>query len=243
MQAELECEKRLSELAGRAAETGIPQVTWFLSPAEQTQAERCAVKAGMSLFRWGVEDMERRIVAFADTDWEAEWSVACVQIAWDGRYGSPGHRDLLGAMLALGISRDKIGDIFPGDGEAHVFMTPDMARYIAANLQRAGKVPVRVQVMEQIPSVASTQGTEIRATVASLRLDAVLGAVWRLPRARAAAFVKSGYVQVNHLIETRPDKQLAEGSTLSARGLGRAKIVEIGGKTKKDRVYLTLLRY
>ena len=80
-------------------------------------------------------------------------------------------------------------------------------------------------------------------TVAALRLDAVLGAAWDLSRGKAAELVASGRVQVDYLPELRPDRHLHEGAVLSVRGLGRAKIAEIGGKTKKDRVGVMLLRF
>jgi len=71
----------------------------------------------------------------------------------------------------------------------------------------------------------------------------VLGVVWRLSRTRAAELVSSGRVQVNHRIEIRPDAKVSQGAVLSVRGMGRARMHEIGGHTKKDRISVTLLRY
>ena len=96
---------------------------------------------------------------------------------------------------------------------------------------------------EEIPALSGGQGSAIRATVASLRLDALLCVLWRLPRTRAAELVSSGRVQVDHQMELRPDRQLQAGAKISVRGLGRGILSEIGGKTKKDRISVTLLRY
>ncbi len=244
MQADRECERRMAELAQRAAKTGIAQRTWFLTPAQREQAEICARQAGVSLFAWGgVEDAERQVVTFADEDWIPDWPVMCLNITWRAQYGALEHRDLLGAILSLGMDREKLGDIFVKEGAATVFALADMARYLEANLDRAGNVPVQVRLLEEAPSVAQQEGTQMRSTVASTRLDALLGVAFRLSRGRAAELVSAGRVQVDFRPELRPDLKIAEGTTISVRGLGRAKVAEIGGRTKKDRISVTMLRF
>lgn len=234
----------MAELAERAARTGIAQVAWFLSPAEQVQAEICARHAGTEYFAsGGVEDAERKVVAFADMDWEPEWPVVCLRISWHAKCCAPGHRDLLGSLMGLGIGREKVGDLFIAEGEAHAFVLRDMGNYIAASLSRVGNTPVAIQVLEEWPHLAAAQGTEVRGTVASPRLDALLGMAWNLSRGRAADLVSAGRVQVNHQIELRADRQLLPGAVISIRGMGRAKLEDIGGKTKKGRTSITMLRY
>lgn len=244
MQADRSIEKRMAELAGRAAKTGITQMAWFLSPAEQAQAEICARQAGCGCYACGgAADVERKVVAFADEDFELDWPIACLLFSWHAKYGAPGHRDLLGSLMGLGIGREKVGDLFIQEGKAYAFVLRDMAGYIAASLERIGSTPVRIEALEEWPELSAGQGQEIRATVASIRLDAVLGAVWNLSRGKASALVSSGRVQINHQEELRGDRQLEEGAMISVRGMGRAQLVSIGGKTKKGRTGITLLRY
>lgn len=244
MQADRTIERRMDELALRAARTGITQVAWFLSPAEQAQAQICAHRADVTLFsEGGTPDAERRVVAFADADAWPEWPIDCLRVTWHARYGAPGHRDLLGAILALGMGREKIGDLYIGDGEAHVFVLHEMADYIAASLDRAGNVPVKVTVLDEWPALSAGGGEPVQVNVASPRLDAVLGAAWKLSRGRAAQLVASGSVQVNHQPELRADRQVTEGTMISVRGKGRVKVEAIGGQTKKGRYFMTLLRF
>lgn len=234
----------MDELAHRAARTGIAQVAWFLSPAEQAQAEICARRAGVTLFsEGGTPDAERRVVAFAEMDWLPEWPVDCLRVTWHARYGALGHRDLLGAILALGMGREKVGDLYIGDGEAHLFVLHEMAGYIAANLERAGNTPVKVAVLDAWPSLDTAGGDPVTVNVASPRLDAVLGAAWKLSRGRAAQLVASGSVKVNHQQELRADRQVNDGAVISVRGKGRVKVESIGGQSKKGRFFMTLLRF
>lgn len=150
MRADPACQKRLEELARRASGTGRPQLAGFLSPAEQAQAELCARRAGVALFlEGGTPDAERRVAAFADADWTPTWPIAALQIAWNARQGSPGHRDLLGSLLALGVDRSVLGDIFPGEGEARAYVLERVAAYLAENLTRVGGTAVSARVCEE----------------------------------------------------------------------------------------------
>ena len=84
---------------------------------------------------------------------------------------------------------------------------------------------------------------QVRDTVAALRLDAVASSGFRMSRGKAAELVASGRVQVNWLECTKPDRSLAEGDTVSARGVGKFKLTQVGGTTKKGRISILLERY
>lgn len=245
MQADRSAEKRLMELATRAERTGIPQYTGFLTPAEQRQADVCARAAGCAMtLCGGPEGAERQVAAFTDTaDDPLDFPIACLQVRWDARYGSLGHRDLLGAVLGLGIAREKIGDLYVQEGVAYLFALREMAAYLDGALTQAGRTPISLQPLEDWPDLSAGEGTTVRATVMSVRLDAVLGAAFGLSRAKAAALIASGRVQVNHLPEERSDAKLSQGAVLSVRGMGRARLDEIGGQTKKGRTGIALTRY
>ena len=83
----------------------------------------------------------------------------------------------------------------------------------------------------------------IRDTVPSLRLDAVAASGFHMARGKAAALVESGRVQVNWRECTKPDKLLAAGDTVSARGFGKFEVSEVGGVTKKGRTSIVLKVY
>lgn len=236
--------ERLEELARRAAATGEAQCTRFLTPAELFEAAVVAKRQGVALSDFGgAQGAERRIAAFVPQGEEAIFPIACVRVAWSAKHETIGHRDLLGALLGLGVTRECVGDIFFGEGEAHVFILPEMAQYVEANLSRAGRAAVSAKVVEAPETLQFAEGERIRATVASLRLDVVLGAAWKLSRADAQALIAQGRALVDHKIELRPDTKLREGALISLRGKGRARLTEIIGTTKKGRLSIMLLRY
>ena len=84
---------------------------------------------------------------------------------------------------------------------------------------------------------------EIRDTLASLRLDSVISSGFRIGRSLASQYVTSGKAAIDGLPCEKPDKAVAEGSKISVRGLGKIKLVQINGRTKKDRISVVIHRY
>ena len=93
------------------------------------------------------------------------------------------------------------------------------------------------------PAAVEQQIREIRGPLASLRLDSVLAVGFSLSRGKAAEAVTSGKVQVNWTDCQKPDRPVAQGDTLTLRGLGKCVLEEVGHQTKKGRVFVTLKRY
>ena len=84
--------------------------------------------------------------------------------------------------------------------------------------------------------------TPISGTVASLRLDAVVSHFAGKGRSQASELITSGFVFVNGVLCEKADMHLSDGDILSVRGHGKATL-EVGGKSKKDRIFITLHKY
>ena len=80
-------------------------------------------------------------------------------------------------------------------------------------------------------------------TVASLRLDAVICAAFGLSRANIAELIADGRVQLDHQVCLQPAREVKEGAVLSIRGLGRAKLLETGGVSRKGRLFVRIGLY
>lgn len=235
---------RLEELCSRSAKQQMSVFTRFLAPPEAVSARQAARDAGMEMtLSGGYPDAERVMACFHPPGETPDFPIACLRIAWDGRYGQADHRAVLGSVLALGIDRSLVGDILLSQDGAFLLAVREMASFIAEGMDRAGGVPVKVQVLEEIPPLKPQEGTAFRRTVASLRLDAVLAAGLDLSRSDAAALVLTGCVQVNHRPELRPDHPLAQGDLLSIRGYGRLALKQEGPPNRKGRIPILLESY
>lgn len=237
--------KRFSELALRAVYTGQPRFTRFLDPAMERDALAAARDAGAQLtFFGGYEGAERRMAAFYDGEAPECFPIAALALRWNPKFADAKHRDLLGAVMGLGLERDATGDICLSDrpGAAYLFCTEDVASYIMGSLESAGRASLKIDRAEEL-RIAPPEGESLRVTVQNLRLDAVLAAGCRLSRAEAQRLIAAGLVKRNHLPEERGDVRLEPGDLISARGLGRLRVDEIQGETRKGRIGLVLFRY
>lgn len=237
--------KRFSELAMRAVYTGRPQFTRFLEPSSERDAIACAHRAGGQVaFFGGYDGAERRIAAFHDGDVPDFFPIAALELKWNAKFADAKHRDLLGAVMGLGLERDATGDICLGTqpGVAYLFCTEDVVSYISANLESAGRASLRIDRADEI-SIAPPEGSAVRVTVQNLRMDAVLAAGWKLSRSEAQRLIAAGLVKLNHIVEERSDARVEEGSLISARGYGRLRVDEVQGETKKGRIGVMLFCY
>ena len=159
------------------------------------------------------------------------------------RSASPDPTEDVYKRQGLGVGRETLGDIALLREGALLFVHADIAAYVAANLESCGRVKVRVSPCGEEVAPPEPEGTLIYRTVPSERLDAVLSAAYDLSRQKAQEMIRAELVKVDHAVETRLDARLQEGSLVSARGLGRFRLREVTGLTRKGRVGLRLFVY
>lgn len=236
-----------------AQNRGVPAHTPFLSPGEQAAVSDLLAAWGhpRAAFWGGYEGAERRICLLLP-DWQEEEDavadpegpLGALEASFPDR-ADLSHRDILGALMGLGLTREKVGDILlPGPGRCQVVALRECLPILMSQWEGAGryKVSLREISLDEL-SFAPVQVKTIRDTVASPRLDAVLGAGFSLSRSKAAAYISAGKVSVNHRECLKGDKLVAEGDVLTCRGLGKCVVKEVPGQSKKGRTMLVLERY
>lgn len=235
--------RRLDELAQRTARTGMVCFTGFLSPAEALWAQASANRQRVNVsFQGGYEDAERCIACFWDDEEPATFPLTALELTWPHQ-AAPGHRDVLGSVMGLGIKRSCVGDIILQAERGYLFAEEQMAGHIANSLLSAGRIKLQIRQLESWPQLEPPKGVEKHDTVHSLRLDAVVAAGFNLSRTDAAELIAAGHVKLRHLPTERTDARVQEGDVISARGHGRLVVEEVGQPTKKGRLPLRLIRY
>ncbi len=227
----------------------VPTATDFLSPAEQRAAQEllhaAAVHEGFALCG-GYERAERRMLLFLP-DWQEEPDETEYMTALRCEYRREDtltHRDFLGALMAQGVTREKLGDILVSEGSCDLLVSRDIAAYLVQSLAGAGRVRLSVsEIGLSALRVPELKVREIRDTVSMLRLDAVTASGFSMSRGRAQELISSGRVQLNHRETLKSDAPVAQGDVISARGLGKFEVAEVGGLSRKGRTALTLRRY
>ena len=244
--------RRVEELCRVARDRGIPRYTGFLSDREQDLAKAACHKADFAALRFwgGYAGAERKVLCLEPPESWQEEPVAYLRMTAMGAGGDrlPGHRDYLGSILGLGLDRVCIGDLLADPEEPKVFyavVLADKQEFIASELSSAGHCPVRVETCDQLPPHLE-QGMERElkeATVSSLRADAVLAAMMHTSRTRAADYIAAGRVEINHLPLRAAHETVYARDIFTVRGVGRYQLAEIGGKSRKDRVFISFFQY
>ena len=234
-----------------AQRRSIPAHTAFLSPAQRVSAEALIHAAGnpRHLFHGGYADAERTVCVFLP-DWleEEDWPAGdhpLTALRLTAPAGAQlSHRDWLGSILGLGLSREKLGDLLVEGTCCQAIVLAETADILHTQLDRVGRYPVQAAPLA-LEDLAPPERTVklIRDTFATLRLDAVTASACSLPRSKAASLIASGKVSLNHVECLKPDRQVAEGDTISCRGYGKCVVKSILGQSKKGRIMAELERY
>lgn len=238
MENELELtKKRLAELARRAERRGEAAASDFLTPAGQLAAQQ--LRLGPLVFDGGYPGAERRCAVFLP--WEdCEWTsrVACLEIRPSSEKFAEEltHRDYLGALMSLGLSRDTMGDIVIQGKRAYLFCLDSVAPYISGQLSEVRRTSVRAAPCDAASVAPAEQPKETSVTVQSARLDALVAAVYRLSRSEAQRLFERELVLVNSLPPRSPGLPAREGDVVSVRGHGRFVFLGEAGETRKGRI-------
>jgi RNA-binding protein YlmH len=240
---------RINDLIEQVCRDHTAQNTGFLDPREQqlflyTVKDATDIRIALS---GGYRDAERRVgVIYPDyvAEQDLELPLGLVVITSADDFSRIKHRDVLGAVLSLGIKRSNVGDIVLLQDTAQVIALKNMTEFIAQNLAQIGGLKVTAVSIETSDIVLPEQRVkEIKTTVSSLRLDSVASTAFGMSRSKILPYIKGERVMVNWQVITKPAHVIEPGSTVSIRGRGRARLEEVQGKSQKGRVKVRILRF
>ena len=220
--------KRFVELARKSYGSDIFTFTDFLGLAEQSAFNE--IKKELSGAKYekfgGAEGAERVIIRFGSEE-ELGYSVPFPISIIKAEPISPKfadkltHRDFLGAILNLGIERDKLGDIVIIDNVGYIFAIDGIAQYISDGLIKVKRTDVKADIISDLPS-GELYKTERRLVQAnSERLDALVAKVFSLSREDAQNLFKKGLVFADGREIDSASYIPKENEKISVRGYGR----------------------
>jgi RNA-binding protein YlmH len=195
-------------------------------------------------FWGGYEGAERVYLGLFDAQETVEidaFPLAGLKFTW--KFGELTHRDFLGALLSLGLKREKLGDINAGECECSLVLDAAISGFVQQNLLKVGGSGVSC-VSSDLKDVKKHQNySDIADTVASARLDCVVAALVNVSRSEAEKLILNGSVAIDFETATNTAAKASEGSTVSIRGHGRFIIDSISSFTKKGRLRFAARKY
>lgn len=241
--------KRFSELARRAEKSGRAVYSPFLALNEQDILSRMGAELigiGHSVFG-GADGCERVIAAFyeGEAPAHADYPIKCLIAEPVNRKFAEKltHRDILGAVMALGIERSAVGDIVVREDGAYLFVLKKLADYIKDNLTEAKHTRLKTAEADSLPEGAFYKLSPAELTVASERLDCIVAAFCKLSRGDASELISKGLVSINGEQPETGSKPVSEDSIVSVRGYGRFILREQARRTRKDRLVVRIKKY
>ena len=195
----------------------------------------------------GNDYAERRITVFSPVDiyYTQDLPIKLIEIApINSHYADKlSHRDVLGAILNLGIVRSKIGDIFIKDNIAYVYCLEDIAKFISDNLTKIKHTIVKTDITNYKDISVTPDFKEIMGTIANVRLDSLIATAFGSSRNSIIPLIESGKVFINSKMTTNNGASIKDGDIISVRGKGRFIFDGVIKTTKKGRNLIKIRLY
>ena len=218
--------------------------TQFLSENELPLVNSLIAKSGYHYRIFGgYDNAERSMIGISSFDMLSPDSFPITTLSFrTGSRNAIRHRDVLGAIMSLGIKREFVGDIIFADNRCFFFVSDTIAAYIICNLKSVANCTVVLE--EYIGEIHYEKNFEdILCNVTSMRLDCIVSAVTACSRSDAENIIMSGAVRINGVETKKKDAALKLGSVLTVKHNGKYRIDSAVGQTKKGRIKLKILKY
>lgn len=168
---------------------------------------------------------------------DIESPIKVLQIEGNFKFKEIKHKDYLGALMNLGIKREKVGDINIHDNFCQVIVSSDMSDFILINLDKVSRNNVKIiEIPKEDIKYSEHKLKEISFTVSSDRIDCIVSGIYNISRQESSKLVCSEKVFINYEKINSISKEVKADSLISVRGKGRCIIVDIGEITKKGKI-------
>lgn len=207
------------------------------------------------IFYGGLENAERTVAIFYPEkleeiikenkfDFNTIFSVIRITLPNELK-GTYEHRNYLGALMKLGLKREKIGDIIVYEEGADIIVKPEIEEFLITNLNeltRFNKSKIEKIKLNEIKQIEKVK-IEEKITVSSMRLDNIVSEIARCSRNKADELLIGERVLVNFETITKASKEIKEKDIITIRGKGRFEIIEILGNSKKRKIIVKIEKF
>lgn len=216
----------------------------FYPPIIWNQISDLSREFDFNVYSFGIfEEAERRILVFSNSE-VYDYPVKLIKINYNSKFSKLGHRDFLGALMSLGIKREKFGDMIVKDDSCYIAAFTDICDVVKNSLVSIGKCSCKVEILDfNISDIPKVEFHEVAINTNSLRLDCICAAICNISRSKADEIIASGKALVNYNEVKEKDKHIEPQSIITFRGYGKYKLDKIIGETQKGRIKVVIKKY
>lgn len=152
------------------------------------------------------------------------------------------HPNILGTLFSLGLTPNTIGDIFIEDGYFYYTNLSRMNPFLEHNFLAINNEKITLNRVSEI-IIKRKQFEEYTIMVSSLRIDNIISKLASCSRNQALDMIKNKLVLLNYEEEIKAHTILKKDDIISIRRVGKFKIGEEKGYTKKNNLILEIYKY
>jgi len=217
----------------------------FLPPAIWNQISIISDNYKIKLFTSGIfEDADRRMLAFSTYEEPINYPINLLKISNKSKFSNVSHKDYLGAIMSLGIKREKLGDLIIQGDTCYAPVCSDISNYIINNLSMIKNCPCDAFKYDfMLHDLPKREFKEKIVISTSFRLDGMVSAVCNVSRNASVELISTGKTLVNYFQCLKKDKVIKNNDLLTIRGYGKFMVADIIGSTQKGRLKVVIKQY
>lgn len=185
---------------------------------------------------------ERRIIVF-NNKYDDKADICCIKISNKSKFRKVTHRDYLGAILSLGIKRNKIGDLIVDNDVCYVAVLLEISGFIIDNLTSVANCPCNVEIVSDISILPRVEFAEEIILVSKLRIDAIVSKISKISRAKANEIIDRGIVLLDYSRVCDKSKEVKKNQRITIRGIGKFILGDIVGNSKSGKYKVIIKKY
>ena len=182
---------------------------------------------------------KKRIISF---NCNPDDLIVCVKAEYNQAYANITYSDVFGTLMSMRIKKEVLGDIYIANNYIYIYTFKHIANDIIINLTSIKNIKVDFKLTTDYYSKEQEYET-INMTIASNRLDAIVGGIINTSRDNAKQIIMNQDIKVNQVICSKHTKIININDVLSVRGYGRYIYDGIIKNTRKQRIVVQFRKY
>lgn len=162
-----------------------------------------------------------------------DFEIVVCKIIYAKNFEKLTHRDILGALMSLGIKRELFGDIVEKDKGFYLAVDQHIYEYLKDHLSMIKRSKVKFVEWDEEIEVKNDYLVK-SFIVSSFRLDKIISSFYKISRQKAAEFIRAGHVKVNHKPVEQINYLCNNKDIISFKKHGRVMFVDCNKQTRSD---------
>lgn len=231
--------RMIMSLKEQVIDKNMWHLTPFYDPHEISVIQRLlGNQEDLKMYHYGgIECAEMQRVIMAPSFYTIEpsdFEITVFQARFPSKFVKLTHRDVLGALMSLGLKRESYGDILVKDDICYFAVDAKMKEYIQENLSKISRGSIQLSICKH--SVTNEPNFRcVTRPIASFRLDVIIAELFHLSRAEAKRLIEASLVKVNYKEVEQCHFLCHNNDIISVRRHGRVLLRDLNKQNRKGK--------